>query len=611
VGPALGIASLAVGVAAGCGSSKHEGAGLDRPAAGAAGAGLAGGNGGKGFGGGGGASGHPGAGGTIVMTEDAGAAGSACERDVSLTAVVLGEPAPFDLVIVADHSESLAWSRDELSSGLQNLLSDVRGRAVRIFLLTPTQYGESSSQALLPLQGTPVVPWQDPATGKAYQDAATTYSQVCTNPQGAVIDCPSPLGPDPYHVVGTWSFAMPEPIAVLSPDMTDAAFEAEQSAVAGAILAIGGTGSPHEQPLCTLDRYITQAASSLPEHAVFLVISDEDDVSLPGDCLAGFTGEVTATQNENGTTPCSSGCDAYRYSMTGDSFAKGLPFVCAAFDDLGNRIPGSEQMGYAYQGQLSSCDGIVAGPCTADEQQSVGFFCESGKVVVSCDRECSTASGLVCSVDLHDPTVNPCTDAFTLDGVRYGNLASYCASRGSGWTDCKGGGVTIQYAQSLSGSSSTQSLTSGTTTLDMALYFRARADAAFAPGAYRTEAIVFEPSFSCSLGMGQSYATNLAKLVADETRLFPLCEAYAPALDGVLDFAQALIQTTFHLTLKDDEDVTGVTVVDDHGAERSLLADDFTYDRTTGVLTIASTALRATDSTLHVEITSDCRPVVR
>lgn len=608
----MGVAFLAVWAATGCGSSKHEGAGLDAPPAAAGKGPIAAGSGGKSFGGaGGGVAGHTGVGGTIVTTEDAGAAGSSCERDVSLTAVVLGAPAPFDLVIVADHSESLAWSRDELSSGLQNLLTNVRGRAVRIFLLTPTQYGESSSQALLPLQGTPVVPWQDPATGKAYQDAATNYSQVCTNPEGAVIDCPSALGPDPYHVAGTWSFALPEPIAVLSSDMTDADFAAEQSAVADAILAIGGTGSPHEQPLCTLSRYITQAKSALPEHAVFLVISDEDDVSLPADCLVGFTGDVTATKNENGTTPCSSGCDAYRYGMTGDSFAKGLPFECAAFDDLGNRIAGSEQTGYAYQGQLPSCDGIVPGPCTADEQQSVGFFCESGKVVVSCNRECSTSSGLTCSVDLHDPSVNACTDAFTYNSVRYENLAAYCATLGSGWKNCTGGGVNIQYAQSLSGSATKQSLMSGTTTLDMALYFRGMADAAFAPGAYRTEAIVFEPSFSCALGTGQSYASNLAKLVGDDTRLFPLCEPYAPALAGVLDFAQALIQTSFHLTLKPDEDVTAVTVVDDHGNERTIAGNDFTYDRNTGVLTIVLSALHATDATLHVEITSDCRPIVR
>ena len=64
--------------------------------------------------------------------------GAGCEREVSLQPVRLGEPQPFDLVIVADHSDSLAWSRDALASGLQDLLTNVRGRAARVFLLTPT-----------------------------------------------------------------------------------------------------------------------------------------------------------------------------------------------------------------------------------------------------------------------------------------------------------------------------------------------------------------------------------------------------------------------------------------------------------------------------------------
>ena len=77
----------------------------------------------------------------------------------------------------------------------------------------------------------------------------------------------------------SWQFVMPEPVALLTPGMSDAEFAAEQTAVADAILAIGGTGSPSEQPLCTLSRYVRQAASMLPENVVLLVITDEDDVS--------------------------------------------------------------------------------------------------------------------------------------------------------------------------------------------------------------------------------------------------------------------------------------------------------------------------------------------
>jgi hypothetical protein len=52
---------------------------------------------------------------------------------------------------------SLAWSRDELSKGLQDLLTHVAGRQVRVFLLTPTQYGASSAPAKQALTGDPVV----------------------------------------------------------------------------------------------------------------------------------------------------------------------------------------------------------------------------------------------------------------------------------------------------------------------------------------------------------------------------------------------------------------------------------------------------------------------
>src|SRR5512143_2178972 len=38
-------------------------------------------------------------------------ADAGCRRDVSFTAVTVGAPPPFDLVIVADNSDSLSWSR--------------------------------------------------------------------------------------------------------------------------------------------------------------------------------------------------------------------------------------------------------------------------------------------------------------------------------------------------------------------------------------------------------------------------------------------------------------------------------------------------------------------
>src|SRR5205814_276418 len=73
-------------------------------------------------------------GGSRVTEFDAG-----CQHDVSLTAVTLGTPQPFDLVIVADNSDSLSFSREDLSAGVRDLLTNVRGRDVRVFLLTSTQ----------------------------------------------------------------------------------------------------------------------------------------------------------------------------------------------------------------------------------------------------------------------------------------------------------------------------------------------------------------------------------------------------------------------------------------------------------------------------------------
>ncbi|HXK20568.1 MAG TPA: hypothetical protein VNG33_22310, partial [Polyangiaceae bacterium] len=93
--------------------------------------------------------------------------------------------------------------------------------------------------------------------------------------------------------------------------------------------------------------------------------------------------------------------------------------------------------------------------------------------------------------------------------------------------------------------------------------------------------------------------------------LFPLCESYAPALDGVLGFAQTLIQTEFTLQLKADEHVSDVVIIAKDGAERNLPAAAYQFDVATGTLKIEPTSLRANDVNLRVEITSDCRPIVR
>jgi hypothetical protein len=48
----------------------------------------------------------------------------ACSRSVNLRGISITRPVPFDVVIVADNTDSLSWS-GALSAGLQNLLAQV------------------------------------------------------------------------------------------------------------------------------------------------------------------------------------------------------------------------------------------------------------------------------------------------------------------------------------------------------------------------------------------------------------------------------------------------------------------------------------------------------
>jgi len=151
----------------------------------------------------------------------------------------------------------------------------------------------------------------------------------------------------------------------------------------------------------------------------------------------------------------------------------------------------------------------------------------------------------------------------------------------------------------------------GPSTADIGAYFKSKASSVFKPNAYQLEAIVLEPEFSCSPGQGQSYAVNLAQFVGDKSHLFPICESYAPALAGVLSFAQGLIQTDFTLKLAPDEHVTQVRVIAKDGGERLLDGSAYTYSPMTHTLSLSRSALTSLDSRLRVEVTSECRPVVK
>lgn len=587
----------------GCGSHAGGGSGLDGGTA-------AGGGGGAFFGAGGSVLGASGtAGMPIGESADAG-----CRRDVSLKAVTLGKPPPFDVVIVADNSDSLSWSRDDLSSGLSDLLGSVRGRSVRVFLLTPTQYGASSAAAQEPLTGQDVVDWKSAATGQPYANAVTTYAQTCTDASSKSIPCPPSRGLAPYQAHGTWTLQMASPIAVITPDLSAADFAVQQKAVRDAILALGGGGSPHEQPICTLSRYVTQDRSALPGHAVFVVISDEDDQTTPKDCLASYDASVTSSAEQQvDPTPCTSGCDAYRYSATADIGARQSTLDCAAFDDTGKQIAGSDKQTALNLGNLASCDGFVSRPCTPDEVTQATPICPAGTNLVTCQATC-TSSTYPCSVELPDSTVDACTHSFTKDGMSYANLADYCGKTSGGvgmLHGCTGGGIKYEPFQSVSGTYNPVPLMSGTTTQDMISYFRSQASAAFGADQYLVEAIALAPSFSCTLGPGQSYATNLIQLAGKSDNVFPLCQSYAGALRGVVDFSQNLVQTDFGVPLAADENITTVHIVGEDGSDRTLGASDYGYDHASQVLSVQRSALGAMDATLRVEITSDCRPIIR
>src|SRR6478609_10657781 len=167
-------------------------------------------------------SGDPGSGGQSggsnlnVSHAGTGGGGPKCTRVETISALAIERPEPFDVVIVADHSGSLSWSRDSLSAGLKNLLAYAHGQEVRFFVLTPTQYG-ASSEAARTAGNWPLVVWEDPVTGKAYTHAITEYREVCTYLTGASFDCAKrdEVGGDGITVKGSWEFQMPEPIAAI------------------------------------------------------------------------------------------------------------------------------------------------------------------------------------------------------------------------------------------------------------------------------------------------------------------------------------------------------------------------------------------------------------
>src|SRR6478609_385221 len=200
-------------------------------------------------------SGDPGSGGQSggsnlnVSHAGTGGGGPKCTRVETISALAIERPEPFDVVIVADHSGSLSWSRDSLSAGLKNLLAYAHGQEVRFFVLTPTQYNASSEAAWSGSTGSLVV-WKDPVTNKPYSHAITEYKQVCTDINGAPFDCAKrdQMQGKGISVKGSWEFQMPEPIAAITPDMTAAQITEQQQKIADGILALARTARRPSSP---------------------------------------------------------------------------------------------------------------------------------------------------------------------------------------------------------------------------------------------------------------------------------------------------------------------------------------------------------------------------
>jgi hypothetical protein len=514
---------------------------------------------------------------------------SGCKRELAISTVNVTAPEPFDVIIVADHSGSLSWSRDDLSAGLQDFLSRVRGYDVRFFVLTPTQHGASSEEANSPLTGRNTVAWQDPATLIAYTDEVTSYSETCTDAAGQ--DVPCPTYPEPitfdFTLRGEWAFDMPGPVATVTPDMDEVSIQRERQRITDAILELGFGGSSDEQPICTLNRYIAQPTDVLPEHAVFLILSDEDDTSDPSRCVLGQEIRVTV----NGSKRI--------FEMPGSGPWGIRKFNCTPLDDQGN-VAGPP---VPTQWNLGSC--TRASECSASDLQAATDQCPVNHVMSDCIVTCEEINFVACRVDETEVMADACNSPITVDGQSYDNLLDYCTTQhpdATSWGSCinyEKDGVELQEIDLLP-------LLPGMTLSEMGSHFRRRADEAFGALGYSVELVAFAPEFECAPQAGQSYAERLAELVDSREHIFPICEEYSGALDKAEEFAGGLIPNDYPLTLKVGEQLSAVRVVALDGTVREVDPTDVSYDAATGALHFEAGVLRATDASLEVDVLGAC-----
>lgn len=537
-----------------------------------------------------------------------------CVREETFEAVHLGEAAPFDVVIVADHSDSLSWSRDALAAGLRDLLAGVRGRAARFFVLTPTQYGASSAAALEPISQRELVGWKDPASGIAYAGAVTEYTQSCSDTQGQAIACPGPAARTAHAIRGSWGFRMPAPSAVLTPTQSDAEFAQAQRMLSDAILNLPAHGSSNEQPLCTLARYLQQPRTLLPQHAIVLVIADEDDISRPAQCVSELSAGVRVQETPI-RRPCTQNCDALAYQMTAPSSALQLTSSCVFVDDQGVRHTETARTSTLNIGAQNGCSLGPASACSESERQQATNQCGTNYVAENCQKTCvMRVDGQQCNLDLPADQTSACAAPFDHAGKHYQNLLDFCQRERSAtipWQGCRVSGVDLEPFVSTSGYATLKPLVTAATPAELADHVKRQADVVFGADFHRFAIIGFHPRFACVPQTGQSYAENLSRLLRSPDDIFPICESYAPALAQVGSFAEALVVSQVPLALARGDQVGSVRVIDRTGAERSLLKAAYRYDAALQQLVFTPGALSAKDRSLNVQIVRACAVVLK
>jgi hypothetical protein len=561
----------------------------------------------------GGFGGSSGGNGLDVSQGGYGGGGPKCTRVETISALAIERPEPFDVVIVADHSGSLSWSRDSLSAGLKNLLAHAHGQEVRFFVLTPTQYGASSEAARTINGWPPLVVWQDPVTEKPYSHAITEYKQGCADVKGAPIDCAQrdEVRGKGLSIKGTWELQMPPPIAAITPDMTTAQITLQQQKIVDGILALGSDGAQFEQPICTLNRYIAQDRSKLPKHAVFVLLSDEDDQSKPGECLASYSYE----EREDGKNDeaCSQNCDVDRYEALFMRPSQSVEYDCVPVDDQGVHHPENGTHHSTSSSAGPTCTPGSETICGVPEFELTKVFCNGAHVAENCKATCTAGSGYLCMLDRPPTSADLCTTAFTENGTSYANFPEYCERTHPGdapFKDCKSNGINLGVSPRYLGTETITPLVDVPTVADMATHFRSRADAIFGESEYFVESIILDPAFSCPLNTGQSYGTTLKALATSSSDVFPLCSDYAPALQRIQTFARRLVRNEFPLKLASDEEVDAVSVIDLNGNRRELAASDYRYDRERNLIVINPGVLGPSDLTLDLTLADTCFEIV-